>query len=201
MTIAIDFDGVIHRYSKGWSNGTIYDPPMDGAIAGLSKLMEGDAVFIFTSRNAMQVADWLAQFNFRVTTDDTKFRHDTVWDGTFWNQRGTLLVTNRKLGASVYIDDRAIRFVSWPQVLFDLEEMRKETAVIRTDEVIDSRIPRDPLQAEHVLQLIHRKRSSGKSPEQILETVETWLYGVAVTGGVVIGSSETESDEGTDVSA
>lgn len=31
MTISIDFDGVIHQYSKGWQNGEIYDPPIRGA--------------------------------------------------------------------------------------------------------------------------------------------------------------------------
>lgn len=27
-TIVFDFDGVIHRYSKGWQNGSIYDKPV-----------------------------------------------------------------------------------------------------------------------------------------------------------------------------
>ena len=29
-TIVFDFDGVIHRYSKGWQDGNIYDKPTKG---------------------------------------------------------------------------------------------------------------------------------------------------------------------------
>ena len=31
----------------------------------------------------------------------------------FWNKKNVLGITNRKLGASFYIDDRAIRHVDW----------------------------------------------------------------------------------------
>lgn len=111
MTIAVDFDGVIHAYSKGWGDGSIYDEPLPGAFEGLRTLMEYYPVFIFTSRDEREVARWLYARGF--TTCYT-------WDGPFWNERGILLVTNRKLPATSYLDDRAVRFVNWDQALTDL---------------------------------------------------------------------------------
>ncbi|MEV3986620.1 hypothetical protein [Nonomuraea sp. NPDC049758] len=112
-TVAVDFDRVVHRYSRGWADGTIYDPPMDGALDGLRTLMEHYSVFIHTSRTPADVADWLAAHELLVATDPSD-------DLRFWVERGVLLVTNRKLPASVYLDDRAVRFTSWPQALHDL---------------------------------------------------------------------------------
>src|SRR3546814_17831472 len=43
MTVALDFDGVIHRYSKGWRGGVIHDPPMPGAIEDVKARMEAEA--------------------------------------------------------------------------------------------------------------------------------------------------------------
>jgi hypothetical protein len=131
MTIAIDFDGVIHAYSKGWHDGTIYDPPLPGAIEGLHALMEQHAVFIFTTREPEQVMPWLESHGFDVTIDDRcgncpngipSICTDCKGSGllTFWNHQGQLLVTNRKLAATAYLDDRAVRFTDWDQALADL---------------------------------------------------------------------------------
>src|SRR5690606_42044179 len=43
-TVAVDFDGVIHAYSRGWQDGSIYDEPVPGAVDGLRQLMEQYAV-------------------------------------------------------------------------------------------------------------------------------------------------------------
>jgi hypothetical protein len=123
MTIAIDFDGVIHAYSKGWQGGAIYDPPVPGAIDGLRDLMKRDAVFVFTARaNLDDVAAWLTSHGIPAIVDEPGAAR---W---FWDDRDRLLVTWHKLPATVYIDDRALRFESWPQTLaaLDFERRLKE---------------------------------------------------------------------------
>jgi hypothetical protein len=122
--IGVDFDGVIHGYSRGWHDGTIYDDPVPGALEALRSLMTGYAVFIFTSRSPLQVGAWLADRGFHVVVESEGECETGVGDGgfkcfhedqhrQFWDERGRLLITSRKLGALLYIDDRALRFTGW----------------------------------------------------------------------------------------
>ncbi|WP_165985708.1 hypothetical protein [Streptomyces sp. YIM 98790] len=113
-TIAVDFDGVIHTYSRGYDDGSIYDPPVPGAVEALRELMTRHAVFVFTSRDPSAAAEWLGGLGFETVVDAPGSRR------RFWNRRGTLLVTQRKLAAMAYVDDRAIRFVDWEQTMADL---------------------------------------------------------------------------------
>lgn len=121
MTYSIDFDGVIHAYSQGWKDGTIYDEPLEKALYSIERLMEFGSVFILTTRNAKQVARWIertSQYSIDCTT-----RTPRDWLGRpkpFWNKRGVLLVTNRKLAADIYIDDRGYHFENWDNTLSDL---------------------------------------------------------------------------------
>jgi hypothetical protein len=115
QTVAIDFDGVIHRYGRGWQDGTIYDEPMPGAIEGLKRLQERYAVFVFTSREVEQVLPWLEGWGFDVAADGPPYPR-------FWNDREQILVTNRKLPAVAYIDDRAVRFTDWASLDAQLAE-------------------------------------------------------------------------------
>lgn len=131
MTISVDFDGVLHRYGRGWADGTIYDGPMPGALAGLRILLDLDAVFILTSREPEQVMPWLESYGFDVTIDErcaTCLRSADPACPTchgarllaVWDLRDQLLITNRKLPARVYLDDRAIRFTDWHQAVTDV---------------------------------------------------------------------------------
>lgn len=132
MTLALDFDRVIHRYSRGWDDGTIYDPPVPGAIESVHCLLEYDACFVHTTRDPGQVVPWLNAHGLPATADDLCTRCTRIpWcrecpmcQGTgrrvFWEERGILLVTNRKLPALAYLDDRAVRFTAWDKALADL---------------------------------------------------------------------------------
>lgn len=46
--------------------------------------------------------------------------YEAAADREFWNERGILLVTSRKLPAQVYIDDRGLHFRNWEQTLLEL---------------------------------------------------------------------------------
>lgn len=145
MTLAIDFDGVIHTYERGWSDGSIYGDLMPGAADALRELMEHDAVFVHTTRDPEQVVPWLVCRDIPATPDDRCESCDgrrvekpvrrrklpmqapepcSACDGSgrirFWARRGQLLVTNRKLPANAYVDDRAVRFADWTSTMRDL---------------------------------------------------------------------------------
>ena len=47
--IAIDFDGVIHNFDKGWYDGTCYGEPLPGALEAIRKLSESYTIIIFKS--------------------------------------------------------------------------------------------------------------------------------------------------------
>ena len=115
---AVDFDGVLHSYERGWADGSIYGDWMPGAVTGLTQLMQRGPVFVLTTRNARQVARWIErQSGYGIECTTRIPRTGWLRRPGFWNEQGVLLVTNRKLAASSYIDDRAVRFEDWPQAL------------------------------------------------------------------------------------
>lgn len=115
-TVAVDFDGVIHAYSRGWQDGSIYDGPVSGAFEALRTLMQTYAVFVHTTREPASAGRWIAQQSGIMTA----WHDDETTLPEFWNDRDCILVTRRKLPAVAYIDDRGIRFQNWGQALTDL---------------------------------------------------------------------------------
>lgn len=91
-TIAFDFDGVIHKYSKGWQDGSIYDEPVKGIKEVIDQLREEYRVVVYSTRcetneGIFQITTWLKKYN--ITVDN---------------------VCSTKPPAIIYVDDRAINF-------------------------------------------------------------------------------------------
>lgn len=104
-TVALDFDGVLHPYTKGWHDGTCYDPPTADAVRALDELMGTRPVAIMTARPLDPVGDWLDEH-----VPHIPYVLDYQMQFDHWADNTTLLVTNRKIVAAYYVDDRAIRF-------------------------------------------------------------------------------------------
>lgn len=108
-SIAIDFDGVIHKYSTGWQNGMLYDGPIEGAKNTIDRLKrKGYKIIIFTVRlNPMFDIINKGVRNVRRDIEDWLAKHSIYYDE----------LTNNKPPAIAYIDDKAIRFTNWKDIL------------------------------------------------------------------------------------
>ena len=96
--LLIDFDGVLHSYTSPWTDeGTISDPPVEGAIEWLRSILKEFEVNIYSSRSKKQAGilamqAWLKKYG--LSNDEL-------------NKIGFPI---QKLGAFLTIDDRAICF-------------------------------------------------------------------------------------------
>ena len=113
--VAIDFDGVVHRNSKGFHDGTVYDPPMEGAIEAIKWFAsQGLDIVLFTAK---------------VKPDrplvNGKTGEELIWEWLAKYEINSYIkeITCEKPRAIVYIDDRGIRFESWEQTIKQFNEI------------------------------------------------------------------------------
>ena len=107
--IAIDFDGVIHANSKGFFDGTIYDEPVPGSAAALQYLHDlGYVLIIFTAK---------AKPNRPLINNMTGIELIKEWLHKYDMLRYVSDITAEKPRAKFYIDDKAIKFTNWLDVL------------------------------------------------------------------------------------
>lgn len=98
--VAVDFDGVVNSYTNGWNGGALDTEPVPGTADALRELSKRYELVIFTARHDLDgVRRWLVEHRLAHYFTD---------------------VTNRKPAATVYLDDRALKFESWAQALLEL---------------------------------------------------------------------------------
>jgi hypothetical protein len=113
-TLAVDFDGVVHTFDKGWHDGTCYGDPIEGSLDALKSLSKDWNLVLFTAKvkpdrplvngkNGYELVDeWLRKYGIRELFNE---------------------ITFEKPRADYYIDDKAIEFRGdWKSILKRLEK-------------------------------------------------------------------------------
>lgn len=121
--VSLDFDGVLHSYENGWGDGSVYGTiDLSGAYRIINA---GYAVAIVTARDVPSVAAAVK----KVIEDGYGVEEDLVCATEFWHggiDGHVIVVTNRKVAAIAYVDDRAIAHRygdSWDEVMASVEAL------------------------------------------------------------------------------
>ena len=119
--VMIDLDGTIHKYSKGFQDGSLYDQPFQGAKDVIDWLKEkGYEIVIFSTRASEE--------NAKETGDDhvKQIQNIQTWltSHNIYYDR----VTAEKIFADFYIDDRAITIKNgnWNDVKNEIQLREKK---------------------------------------------------------------------------
>ena len=110
--IGIDFDGVIHKNSKGFYDGTVYDSPVEGVKEALELISQKYIIIVYSAK---------ARKDRMLINNKTGV--ELIWE---WLKKHNLdefvkEVTAEKPRAVCYIDDKAIRFLDWEKSITQMK--------------------------------------------------------------------------------
>ncbi len=114
INVGIDFDGVIHKCSKGYYDGTIYDEPVEGSYEALERLSADYTIII----NTCKAKPDRGLVNGKTGTE-------LVWEWLIKHDMAKFIskVTSEKPRARFYIDDKGVRFTNWNSTLTSMESL------------------------------------------------------------------------------
>jgi len=109
-TLAVDFDGVIHKHDGKFGDGVPKYAPVEGAKLALGKLMEeGYRIIIFSTRLSPTWGESSANQEALITN---WLKRNGFEQGVHYTS-----MTGCKIPAIAYIDDRGIRFTNWTDII------------------------------------------------------------------------------------
>lgn len=114
INLGIDFDGVIHKNSKGFYDGTVYDDPIEGTEEALKELSSKYTLICYTAK---------AKPDRMLINGKTGTQLVWEWLKKHGFDKYISKVTAEKPRAVAYIDDKAIRFTNWGTCLKDLQSL------------------------------------------------------------------------------
>jgi hypothetical protein len=107
-TLAIDFDGVIHNYDKGFQDGTCYGEPLIGSLEAIKTLALKYKIVIYTAK---------ARPDRPLVNGKTGIQHVQEWLEKYEIMKYVHEITAIKPRALIYIDDNCYRFNNWVDTL------------------------------------------------------------------------------------
>jgi len=106
--LAIDFDGVIHNFDKGYYDGTCYGDPIPGSLEAVRELSKKYKIIIFTAK---------AKLNRPLVNGKTGTQLVEEWLDKHGILDCVVEITSEKPRAFLYIDDNGYRFENWKDTL------------------------------------------------------------------------------------
>ncbi len=107
--IAIDFDGVIHNFDKGWYDGTCYGDPIEDSLESIKKIAKKYNIIIYSSK-ALPDRPLVGGKNGKQLISEWLQKHKVL--------KYVSEITYKKPRAEYYIDDKGIFFDNnWKEIL------------------------------------------------------------------------------------
>ena len=106
--IAVDFDGVIHNFDKGFHDGTCYGDPLPGALDAIKTLATKYNDIIFTAK---------AKPSRPLVNGKTGTELVQEWLEEYDVMQYVTEITAEKPRSQIYIDDKGYHFQNWKDTL------------------------------------------------------------------------------------
>lgn len=112
--LAIDFDGVLHNFDKGWHDGTCYGDPLPDSLEAIKELSKSWNIIIFSSK---------VRPDRPLVNGKTGYELVEEWLEKNKIRQFVKEITHEKPRAQYYIDDKAIEFKNnWKEILNRIEK-------------------------------------------------------------------------------
>lgn len=111
--IGVDFDGVVHKNSKGFFDGTVYDDPVEGVDSLLERLSEKYTLVLFSAK---------ARSDRMLVNGKTGIELIKEWLVDKGLDHYFSEITAEKPRAVCYIDDKGVYFKDAKSCIEELEE-------------------------------------------------------------------------------